>query len=130
MDQDMQPFNKHLWSGGRQLFAKAKKGAVVEIEFKVVYPGTYRVRVLGTRARDYGKVRLALDGVNLGEVYDLYCDIVSPTSSLELGTHYLDAGTHSLRVAVVDKNALSSNYFFGIDAIDLCRPAEAKGTTG
>jgi Papain family cysteine protease len=121
--QDMQPFNKNLWSAGHQLFAKAKKGAVLELQFNVTDSGTYRLRVLATRAGDYGKIQFALDGGKVGQVYDQYCsDGVYPSSPRALGTHSLQAGTHTLRVTVVDKHAESGGYFFGLDTLDLCAP--------
>ena len=120
--QDMKPFNPHLWSAGHHLYAKAKKGAIVEVSFKLASPGKYRLRALATRAPDYGKIRFALDGTNIERTFDLFCVDVAPAGSLELGTHSLQEGPHTLRITVVDKNSLSTNYFFGIDTIDLCAP--------
>jgi hypothetical protein len=44
---------------------------------------------------------------------------LSLSDSLELGTHELTAARHTLRVRVVDKSAVSTGCFFGIDDIDL-----------
>jgi hypothetical protein len=57
---------------------------------------------------------------------DLYCGRVSPSGSLELGTHELTAGHHIFGFQVVGKNAASTNYFFGIDAIDLLAANSAR----
>jgi hypothetical protein len=125
--QDMKGFDGRLWSQGKQLFCVAKNGGWVELGFNVAKAGRYRLRALATAAPDYGKVRVALDGKTVGKLFDLYCDRVSPSDSLELGTVELTAGRHTLRFTAVDKREVSSNYFFGIDAIDLlAAPAAAK----
>jgi hypothetical protein len=50
---------------------------------------------------------------------DLYSGRICPAGSLELGTYELAAGKHRLSVTAVGKNAVSENYFFGLDAVDL-----------
>ncbi len=60
-----------------------------------------------------------LDGRNLPPEFDLYSGRVSPAGSLELGTHDFPAGRHRLRFTAVAKNAVSTNFFFGLDAVDL-----------
>ena len=108
-----------MWSHGEQLFCGSRNGGSVTLGFKVDRAGTYRVRVLATAAPDFGKVHSALDGRAVGSAFDLYCGRVSPSGSLELGTHQLSAGEHEIRFAVTDKNAASTGHSFGIDAIDL-----------
>jgi hypothetical protein len=118
-NQDMKPFDRLLWSAGKQLFCVAKKGGWVELGFTVAKAGRFRLRALGTAAPDYGRVRVALDGKTVPRLFDLYCERVTPSGSLELGTHQLAAGRHTLRFTVVGKSEASTNYYFGIDAIDL-----------
>jgi hypothetical protein len=91
----------------------------VELGFRVRKSGLYRLRVLATVAPDFGKIRATLDGKKLEGEFDLYSGRVSPSGSLELGTHDLKDGEHWLRVTVTGKNAASAGYFFGLDAIDL-----------
>jgi hypothetical protein len=119
--QDMSNWGHLMWSQGKQLFCGAKDGGFVELAIEVPRPGRYRLRVLGTAAPDFGKVRILLDGKRQGPVFDLYCGRVSPSGSLELGTHELTAGPHTLGFHAAGKNAASSNYFFGIDVVDLLR---------
>lgn len=108
-----------MWSQGKQLFCKAQKNGFVELGFRVSKPGSYRLRVLATAAPNFGTIRIALDGDARGPDFDLYSGRVCPSGSLELGSHELTAGKHSLRVTAVGKNAMSANYFIGLDAIDL-----------
>ena len=90
-----------------------------ELGFTVSKPGSYRLRILATAAPNFGTIRIALDGDARGPDFDLYSGRVCPSGSLELGSHELTAGKHSLRVTAVGKNAMSANYFIGLDAIDL-----------
>jgi hypothetical protein len=87
--------------------------------FEVRKPGRYRVRMLGTAGPDFGTISAALDGRNVPGGFDLYCGRVSPAGSLELGTHDLGAGAHTLRVTSVGKNPASKGFSFGVDAVDL-----------
>jgi hypothetical protein len=117
--QEMKGWGRGMWSHGEQLFCGARNGGSVTLGFKVDRPGKYRVRVLATAAPDFGKIHVALDGRPAGSTFDLYCGRVSPSGSLELGTHQLAAGEHEIRIAVTGKNAASTGHSFGIDAIDL-----------
>lgn len=117
--QDMKDFGRGMWSHGAQMIGVAKKGGFVELEFKVDQAGKFRIRVLATAAPDFGKIRIAIDGQTIGNEFDLYCGRVSPSGSLELGNHHLNAGQHRIRFTVTGKNPVSTGYLFGIDAIDL-----------
>ncbi len=117
--QNMEGWGGLMWSQGKQLFCKARKNGFVKLVFTVSKSGSYRLRVLATAAPNFGIIRIALDRDARGLDFDLYSGRVCPSGSLELGTHELTAGKHSLRVTAVGKNAMSANYFIGLDAIDL-----------
>ncbi len=117
--QSMDDFGGKLWSRGKQLFCMAKRGGSVELAFNVHTAGRYRLRLLATAAPDYGEIVVALDGAAVGTVFDLYSGRVCPAGSLELGQHNLAIGKHRLRCTVVGKNPASSDFRFGLDAIDL-----------
>ena len=117
--QDMGNSGGSMWSQGRQLLCRAQEGGFVELVFKVRKAGRWRLRVLATAAPDYGIVRAALDGKPLGQDFDLYSGRLSPAGSLELGTPDLAAGQHRLRFSAAGKNAVSTGFYFGLDAIDL-----------
>jgi Papain family cysteine protease len=117
--QKMNDFSAAMWSGGAQLFCAAEKGGFVELGFDVHQPGRYRLRALATAAPDFGKVRAALDGRSVAQEFDLYSGRVSPAGSLELGTYDFPSGRHRLRFTAAVKNAVSTNFSFGIDCVDL-----------
>jgi hypothetical protein len=73
----------------------------------------------GTVAPDYGTIAVALDGKAVPGSFNLYSGRVTPSGSLELGNHEIAAGQHVIRFGVVDKSEGSTNYYFGIDAVDL-----------
>jgi hypothetical protein len=124
--QDMTAWGGRMWSQGKQLMCIAKNGGSVELGVDVRKAGRYRVRVLATAAPDYGKIRILLDGKRQGADVDLYCGRISPSGSLELGTHELIAGHHTFGFHVAGKNVASTNYYFGIDAIDLLAANPAR----
>lgn len=117
--QKMQEFHGPMWSGGAQLFCGASHRGFVELDFDVVRPGRYRVRVLATAAPDFGIIRIEFPAVARSRDFDLYSGRVCPSGSLELGTFDLNAAHYALRFTSVDKNRSSLDYRFGIDAIDL-----------
>ena len=124
--QDMGPWERAMWSQGKQLFCAAEKEGFVELAMQVRKPGRYRFRVLATAGPDFGMIRMALDGKGLKPQFDLYCGRVSPSGTLELGTHAFTAGRHRIRFHNVGKNTASAGYFFGIDAIDLLPHAPSR----
>jgi hypothetical protein len=117
--QDMSEWGRAMWSQGKQLFCGAENEGFVELAIEVRRPGRYRLGVLATAAPDFGTIRVALDGKWLESRFDLYCGRVSPSGTLELGTHTFTAGRHRIRFHSVGKNAASAGYAFGLDAIDL-----------
>ena len=60
--QDMGPWERAMWSRGKQLFCTAEKEGFVELAMEVRTPGRYRLRVLATAGPDFGTIRMAIDG--------------------------------------------------------------------
>ena len=117
--QDMEPWGGPMWSRATQLFCRAQKGGSVELRFVIRKADRYRLRVLATAGPDFGEVRATVDGRPHQQIFDLYAGRVCPAGSLELGTFDLEAGRHHLRFTAERKNPASTNFFFGLDAIDL-----------
>jgi hypothetical protein len=120
-NQDMGPFGD-AWSGARQLWwVGGRPGAKLDLELPVKAAGTYALSAAFTRAGDYGTVQLALDGDALGKPIDLYepAPRVVHTGDVLLGTATLQAGPHTLTIAITGKNARSTNYLVGVDWIKL-----------
>lgn len=114
-EQDLSQFEGR-WSGDAHLWwIQAKPGDQLELALPVAEPGRYRLLLALTRAVDYGIVRLALDGRELG-VVDLYHHGVIPTGERPWGIHELTAGEHKLTVTLVGANDQAvKSYMFGLD---------------
>ena len=117
--QNMGKWGPGMWSQGRHLLCRTENNGFLEVGFAVRSPGRYRLRLLATAAPDYGTIRVAVDRDKSQSVFDLYSGRICPSGSLELGTHNLLAGSHRIRFTAVSKNSASTDFFFGIDSIDL-----------
>jgi hypothetical protein len=120
--QKMARFKTGRWSGGEQLlWAGARPGDRLELEFAVPSDATYDVIAALTLARDYAVVQPALDGQPVGEPLDLYNypDVVS-SSELTLATTKLAAGQHRLTFEIKGANASALKaYMVGLDYLRL-----------
>ena len=119
--QKMDAFGGPLWSHREQLFCSAVQGSVLVLRFTVPTAQSYRARLLATSAPDFGRIHVQLDGKEAGPEFNLYAGRVCPSGSLELGTHDLSQGDHTLRVHVDGKDGVSAGFSFGLDALDLLR---------
>ena len=80
--------------------------------------GLYQVSAAFTKAVDYGKVRLALNGqhdILLEEIDGYEPGRVTTTGELALGERELAAGSHRLVVDVLGKHPKAAGYMFGLD---------------
>ena len=111
------------WDNDDQLWwTGAKPGDQLDILLNVPAAGSYELRGLFTKARDYGVAQLYLDGQKIGEPIDLYNPQVVPTDPVSLGGHRLTAGDHVLRVEIVGANEKADkSYMFGLDRIELVK---------
>lgn len=120
--QEMGGFAKDKWSGAKQLFwTGGKPGARLELEFENAAAGSFGVLAAFTMARDYGIVKLELDGEALGEPLDLYNfpDVIS-TGELTLGERKLTAGRHKLVLTLAGANpAALPAHLVGLDYVRL-----------
>ncbi len=115
-EQDMSGFEGD-WSNGAHLWwTGAKPGDTLDLALPVPTDGRYRLGVALTKAVDYGIVQLSLDGQKLSGPIDLYHDGVVPTGLLDLGTHQLTAGNHTLTVEITGANDKAvKSYMFALD---------------
>jgi hypothetical protein len=117
--QKMAAFRSGKWSGGEQLlWSGAKPGDRLDLELIVEKEGTYDLLAAFTLARDYGKLRLALDDEPLGEQpLDLYnYPEVLASGEIELGRRKLAAGKHRLTLAIEGANASAiKSHLVGLD---------------
>ena len=104
--------NDQLWWTG------AKPGDKLELMLPVKTSGNYRVSVVLTKARDYGVVQLSLDGKKAGQPIDLYNPQVILTDPIDVGTHQLSEGEHTLAVEIIGANEKAiQSYMFGLDYV-------------
>ena len=117
--QDMKGFGVD-WSGDAQLWFHAEKvGAEVTLELPVAANGAYNLVVYYTTAKDYGIVQTLVDGKPVGDPTDCFTPDVKAKGRVPLGALDLTAGTHRITFHVTGKNAASSSYLIGVDAIGL-----------
>jgi hypothetical protein len=82
----------------------------------VVKTATYLIEAALTQARDYGVVKLSLDGKDLESPLDLYHARVTTTQNALLGEARLEEGDHVLAIEIVGANPAAERAFmFGID---------------
>jgi WD40 repeat protein len=110
-------FDATQWSNGRQLFCSAQKGGFVDLEVELEEAGDYQLDVYITKAPDFGKLSVSIDGKELEKTFDAYHKYVVPPEKVNFGKATLTKGSHTLRFQAVDKNPQSSNYYMGIDCL-------------
>lgn len=119
--QAMGSFPSHKWKDGDQFWwINARPGDKLVLALPVEKTGTYQLEVTLTKAKDYGIFQLYLDEKKVGEQVDLYDPAVIPTGPIQLGTHELKKGDHTLTVEIVGANEKAIKaYMFGLDEVRL-----------
>ena len=118
--QDMSNFGDvPRWSGDQQVFASGQTGSVLGFSLAVPATGQHPLNLYATLAPDFGIIQPLVDGQPVGEPIDLYAPLVLPSGRIALGLIHLTAGTHTLSFRVVGKNAASSGYSLGLDALTM-----------
>ena len=121
--QDMTEYSGG-WSGDSQLWWRpTETGATLELTFNAPADGAYDLTGYFTRARDYGAMRVSINGKNREPEIDFYAPEVTPSGPLNLGRCALKQGRNKMVFTITGKNALSTNYLIGLDALTL-RPAK------
>jgi hypothetical protein len=119
-EQDLSGFGTD-WSGEAHMWwIQAKPGDKLELGFPAPKAGKYRVLAQMTKARDYGVVRLSVNGTPAPESCDLYHPEVIPAPMMTLGTFELKAGENVLGVEIIGANEKAEKaYMFGLDYLKL-----------
>jgi hypothetical protein len=127
--QDMGGFESATatWSQARQLWwVGARPGARLTLPLRAERAGRYTLEGVFTRARDYGNVRLSVNGRALAPEVAGYAAAVEATGPVAFGPVALRAGVNELVVELVGKDPRSQGYgdgyLVGIDGFVL-RPA-------
>lgn len=129
--QDMGPFRAARWTHNTQLWwSQARPGDKLDVLLAANEAGRYQLAVVLTRAPDYAIVQLHLDGKPVGEPIDLYSPTVNRTRQINLGTHELAAGDHTLTVEILGANPQAKpGHMFGLDEVFL-RPVQDAAAAG
>jgi hypothetical protein len=117
------------WSNRQQVWFQATRpGDFMEVLLPVGAGEQYDLSAAMTQAPDYGYVRLSVDGVAVGQVFDGYhAGGMVLTGPVQFGSVALAAGRHRLRLTVTDHNPASTGYFAGIDTVTLTPRAATPG---
>lgn len=121
--QDMSEF-EGTWGGGAQLWwIDARPGDRLTLPLRAPEAGVYDLVGFFTRARDYGIVRLHVNGAPLEPLMDGYAPEVTPSGPVALGRVTLRAGSNELVVELLGKDARAAGYadgyLVGIDGFTL-----------
>lgn len=118
------------WSGNAQLFWGAGgSGAELRFQINVASAGRYRMDWTYTQAPDFGKVAVFVDNKQIGS-WNGYGQNVAPATA-QMGPVDLAAGPRNVVLRVSGKDDRSTNYFVGLDRIQLVpEKQEAASSTG
>jgi hypothetical protein len=116
--QKMSGWGPH-WSGDTQLIWMCRKsGLEMTLSFDATQAGT-GLRLGFTRAPDFGRFELYLDGVKIGDVVDLYDPKVVRAADLEIPGLTIKTGLHTLKIKCVGRKEQSTSYLFGMDYLEV-----------
>jgi hypothetical protein len=108
-----------LYEGAQLLYKPQKaEGAWVEIPFEVKQKEPLRLLVNATKADDFGRYQISLNGIKLGNPVDFFSPkLVS--QEVHLLDFWPDPGKHTLRLECVGKAAASQGYCLGLESVRL-----------
>lgn len=97
---------------------KTNENAYLELAFTVEKKEPLRLLLNMTKSYDYGKYRVFLNGIKIGNDIDLYSQNIE-NREFHLMDFYPDPGRYTLRLECVGKNAQSQGYYLGIESVRL-----------
>ena len=105
------------WSGHSHNYWKETGTATANLP--APESGEYMLAMAYTKAKDFGMVRLAVNGVSVGCYQDLYKSSLTKKELNIVGKVNLNKGYNILTITNVGKNASATSTLFGIDFIYL-----------
>lgn len=110
------------WSGNAQLFwGGGQPGAVLDLILDIPEEAIYAVELHMTRAPDYGRLRIQVDGSDVPDIFDGYAPTVVPSGPISVGTFNLMPGPRKVSFMIAGKNQKATGFFAGIDFIRLTK---------
>ena len=119
--QNMTNWASHKWSGDSQLWwTGAKPGERLEMQFHVKNSRKYKLSVFLTKANDYGKIQIHINGKKAGGEIDLYDQNVINSGQVHLANLELKAGAQKISIEITGSNPKAKkNFMVGLDCIKL-----------
>lgn len=120
--QDMEPWSRERWSGGKHLVVKATRvGDTVELEVPAPDVRPRKLTLYATRAVDFGTLQFRVNNKPCPLSFDGYAPEVQPTEPLPLGVFRPENGRFVVQVTVTGTNrsATGPRYYFGLDCLVL-----------
>ena len=119
------------WSGNAQLlWTGGQPGAVLDLLLDVPVRAVYAVELHMTRAPDFGRLRIQVDGKDVAATFDGYGPAVVPSGPFAVGSFDLGPGPRKVSFMIVGKHGNATGFLAGIDFIRLSRPAPAQTAQG
>lgn len=108
-----------LYEGKQLLYMPpAQQDAWIEIPFEVSKKEPLRLLLQATKSYDFGRYQASLNGVKIGEAFDLYSARIAD-EEIHLLDFWPEPGKYVLRLDCVGKNPLSEGYYCGIESLRL-----------
>ncbi|MDG2125186.1 MAG: DUF1588 domain-containing protein [Verrucomicrobiales bacterium] len=112
------------WSRGAHVLWEGEEGEKFETAVAVPQAGSYEFAMRFTKAPDYGKFSVLLNGVELGAEIDLYSPRVELAGVIGLGEVELEKGEQVLELVLTGANAAANKfrgkrYLMGLDYVEL-----------
>ncbi|MET9119961.1 hypothetical protein [Streptomyces sp. NPDC004528] len=114
-----------IFQNAPRLLLDGTTNSFVTVNFTVTASGTYDLSISGQDGTSYGKTTYAIDGVlsSIGTVDHYLTPIAGKgrfgTITRYLGRYTLSAGTHTLTMKIVGKNAAATNDTAGLNSLSV-----------
>ena len=121
--QNMRNWKAHKWSGDSQLWWRnGKLGDKLEMTFNATEAGNFNLEIALTKANDYAKIQLYLNGKKVMEPIDLYNSDVIHSGAIKLGQHNLKKGPQKFTIEIIGANPKAlKRYMVGLDYIKVTK---------
>lgn len=128
--QEMGAFKREgaEWLNNDQMFCRGKKGDVVKLEFEMTDAKKGALTLQMSKAPDYGRVQIKLNGKTIVQSFDGFASQVG-TASVAVGSAELPKGKNTLEITTLGKNPKSKNTYWGVDYLKVGGQSPQKVTS-
>lgn len=108
-----------LYPGAQLLYRPpTAEQAWLEIPVSVTNRQPFRLLLNATKSYDFGRYQAYLNGVKVGQPFDLYSPKVA-SEEIHLLDFWAEPGSYKLRLECVGKNQQSAGYYCGLESVRL-----------